>query len=85
MLKQVLIKMTLAIELMNQLLGKNLLTTVQVWDDQYLSVKEVAARLGYSVRQIQRWMEAGAISYIQIGSTRFFSVQYLIAFLKVKF
>lgn len=46
-------------------------------DDRGLSVKEAAARLGYSIRHVQRWMESGAISYIQIGTTRFFSERYI--------
>lgn len=82
-MRRIFMNLNRTFELLYELLGKGVLTPVQVWDDNYFSVKQVAARLGYSVRQVQRWMESGAISYIQIGSTRFFSEQYLIAFLRV--
>lgn len=45
--------------------------------DKSLSVKQVSERLGISVRQIRRWMEDGAISFVKIGTSRLFSERYI--------
>ena len=45
--------------------------------DKSLSVKQVSERLGFSVRQIRRWMEDGAITFVKIGTSRFFSERYI--------